>query len=121
MDDDFNTPRAIAALFDLSREVNILLNSEQAVSRATLAAVEGIYERLGSGVLGLRLESQVFGGPSQADSELVDGLVRMLIEVRQEARQSRDWARADAIRDQLAEIGIALEDGPEGTRWRLSR
>ena len=45
----------------------------------------------------------------------------MLIDMRQEARQAREWARADAIRDQLSDMGIALEDGPEGTRWRLGR
>jgi cysteinyl-tRNA synthetase len=57
----------------------------------------------------------------QADGDLVDGLVRMLIDVRQEARQDRDWARADAIRDQLQEMNIVLEDGPDGTRWKLQR
>jgi cysteinyl-tRNA synthetase len=57
----------------------------------------------------------------QADGDLVDGLVRMLIDIRQEARQSRDWARADAIRDELQDMNIVLEDGPDGTRWKLQR
>ncbi len=57
----------------------------------------------------------------RADDALVDGLVRLLIDMRQEARRTRDWARADAIRDRLAGLGVALEDGAEGTRWRLSR
>jgi cysteinyl-tRNA synthetase len=121
MNDDFNTPRAIAALFDLSREVNILLNSGEAVSKATLEAIEGLYQSLGGDVLGLMFDAQATGGTSQADVDLVDGLVRMLIDTRQQARQARDWATSDAIRDQLAELGITLEDGPEGTRWRLSR
>jgi cysteinyl-tRNA synthetase len=121
MNDDFNTPRAIATLFDVSREVNTLLNSGEAVSKATLEAIEGFYQTLGSGVLGILFDGKTAGGPAQADDDLVDGLVRMLIDVRQQARQARDWATADAIRDQLAEMGITLEDGPEGTRWRLSR
>jgi cysteinyl-tRNA synthetase len=121
MDDDFNTPRAIATLFDLSREVNVWLNSGEATSGATLAAVEALYQELGGEVLGLRFEGAVQAGAGAGDDDLVDGLVRMLIEVRQEARQSRDWARSDAIRDHLADLGISLEDGPEGTRWRLSR
>jgi cysteinyl-tRNA synthetase len=120
MDDDFNTPRAIATLFDLSRDVNTVLNSDQPVSRPTLDAIDSLYQTLGGDVLGLRFGGGV-PGVSQVDSELLDGLVRMLIRVRQEARQARKWAEADAIRDQLAEMGIALEDGPEGTRWRLSR
>jgi len=121
MDDDFNTPRAIAALFDLSRDVNTFLNSDQTASRATLEAIEDLYRTLGSDVLGILFEGQAPGAASEADSDLLDGLVRMLLEFRQEARQERDWAKADVIRDRLADMGIALEDGPEGTRWRLSR
>jgi cysteinyl-tRNA synthetase len=121
MDDDFNTPRAIAALFDLSRDVNTFLNSDQPASRGTLEATEDLYRTLGSDVLGILFEGRASGAASEADSELLDGLVRMLVEFRQEARQERDWAKADAIRDRLADMGIALEDGPEGTRWRLSR
>jgi cysteinyl-tRNA synthetase len=121
MDDDFNTPRAIAALFDLSREVNTLLSSGQPVSQPTLEAIDGLYQELGGDVLGIFFEAKISDGASQADSELVDGLVRMFIEMRQEARQARDWTQADAIRDRLAEMGIALEDGPEETRWHLIR
>jgi cysteinyl-tRNA synthetase len=121
MNDDFNTPRAIATLFDLSREVNTLLNSDETVSQGTLEAIDGLYQALGGDVLGIRFDVQAAGGASQSDPDLVDGLVRMLIDMRQQARQARDWAAADAIRDQLAAMGISLEDGPEGTRWRLGR
>lgn len=122
MDDDFNTPRAIATLFDLGREVNALLNSDQPVSRATLVAIDGLYTSLGRDVLGiLQSDGTRSGASQQAGAELVDGLVRALIDMRQEARQDRDWARADAIRDQLSDLGIALEDSPDGTRWRPSR
>ncbi len=119
MDDDFNTPRAIASLFDLSREVNSLLNSGEAVGRATLEAIDGLYRAFGGEVLGFLTETQTES--IRGDGELLDGLVRLLIDIRQQARRDRDWARADAIRDQLAELGIILEDGPEGTRWRLKR
>jgi cysteinyl-tRNA synthetase len=121
MDDDFNTPRAVAVLFDLSREVNTLLNSGQPVSRATLEAIDRLYASLGSEVLGIRFDRQATGGAAADQADLLDGLVRMLIDIRQEARQAHDWAKADDIRDRLAEMGIALEDGPEGSRWRLSR
>ena len=121
MNDDFNTPRAIAALFDLSHEVNAFLNSDQPASRATLEAIDGLYQALGGDVLGIRFDDKLLGAGSQTDGDLLDGLVRMLIDVRQQAREARDWARADAVRDQLADLGITLEDGSEGTRWRLSR
>ena len=122
MDDDFNTARAIATLFDLSREANTLLNSDEPVSKATLEAIGALYMDLGGNVLGIRLDGKAAGGTSQADMDLVDGLVQMLIASREEARQARDWAKADAVRDSLLEMGISLEDGPQGTtRWRLSR
>ncbi len=117
MDDDFGTPQAIATLFDLGREVNSLLNTGEPVSRPTLAAIDRFYQEMGGGILGIIPQDLV---QQRADSALVDGMVRLLVDLRQQARESRDWARADAIRDRLAELGVALEDGPEGTRWRLS-
>ncbi|MGD2206712.1 MAG: cysteine--tRNA ligase [Anaerolineae bacterium] len=117
MDDDFNTSQGIAALFDLGREVNALLNTDQPVSRATLEAIDSLYRELGGEVLGIvpdDLAQEVGGG-------LVNDLLRLIIQLRQEARDARDWEKADVIRDRLAEMNIALEDGPEGTRWRLSR
>jgi cysteinyl-tRNA synthetase len=51
----------------------------------------------------------------------VDSLLRLLIDLRQQSRQNRNWAEADAIRDRLVEMGVTLEDGAEGTRWRLVR
>jgi cysteinyl-tRNA synthetase len=120
MDDDFNTPQGLATLFDLSREVNAHLNSGEPTSRATLEGIEALYHTLGSDVLGIRFE-EVAGSTSQADREWVDALVRLLIDIRQEARQARNWDQSDRIRDRLAEMNIALEDGPEDTRWRLSR
>jgi cysteinyl-tRNA synthetase len=121
MDDDFSTPRALATLFDMGREVNTLLNSGEPVGRAMLEAIDGLYRTLGGDVLGLRFDEQAPGSTSRAEGDVVDGLVRMLIDMRQEARQARDWAKADAIRNRLADVGIVLEDGPEGTRWRLSQ
>ena len=117
MDDDFNTPQALAALFDLTKEVNTLLNSGEPVSGGMLEAIDALYRELGGDVLGI-IPDQL---PEEAGAGLEDALVQILIDLRQESRQAKDWAKADAIRDRLAEVGIALEDGPEGTRWRLVR
>jgi cysteinyl-tRNA synthetase len=116
MDDDFNTPQAVAVLFDLGHEVNTLLNSGEPLGGATLVAIDDLYRRLGGDVLGIIPDEL----PEETGVGLTDDLVRILIEMRAEAREKRDWATADAIRDRLASIGIALEDGPEGTRWRLA-
>jgi cysteinyl-tRNA synthetase len=117
MDDDFNTPQALAALFDLTKEVNTLLNSGEPVGRGTLEAIDGLYRELGGDVLGI-IPDQL---PEEAGAGLEDALVQILMDLRQEFRQAKDWAKADAIRDRLAKVGIALEDGPEGTRWHLHR
>jgi cysteinyl-tRNA synthetase len=116
MDEDFSTPQAIAGLFDLGREVNGQLNAGEPLSRATLEAIDGFYQEVGGDVLGIIPRDLV---EQRAGSELVEGLVRLLIDLRQQARQDRDWARADAIRDHLVALGVTLEDGPGGTRWRL--
>jgi cysteinyl-tRNA synthetase len=122
MDDDFGTPRAIATLFDLGREVNTYLNAAKPASRATLEATDEVYRTLGTDALGIRFDDGTGSqGAAQAEHDVLDGLVRMLIDMRQEARNDREWAKADAIRDKLGAIGVTLEDGPEGTRWRLSR
>ncbi len=114
MEDDFNTPVALAVLFDLTTEVNKLLNSGATLTRGTLEAIEGTYQSLGGRVLGI-VPTQVQQG---ADGELLDGLVKLLIEMRAEARRAKDFSRADEIRDRLAALGVALEDRVDGTTWR---
>jgi len=117
MDDDFNVPQALAVLFDFNREINSLLNSGQPVSGGTLKAIDAVFWELGGGILGIipdELETSVGAG---IESELI----QLLITLRAEARVRKDWATADSIRNRLTEIGVLLEDRPEGTSWRLNR
>ncbi|MBI2301274.1 MAG: cysteine--tRNA ligase [Armatimonadetes bacterium] len=114
MDDDFNTPQAVAVLFDLARQSNTVVESGRRVSRAALDGVDGLFRRLGGGVLGLI--------PDQLKSEgggLENGLLQLLVELRQTARKERNFALADAVRDKLAAAGVILEDRPDGTTWRI--
>jgi cysteinyl-tRNA synthetase len=115
MDDDFNTPQAIAVLFDLNKAVNTLLNAEQRLSAPALQAIDRLYRELGEDVLGLIPEDL----SAEAGSDLVDGLLDLLITLRQEARAKKDWDTSDAIRNQLAELGVILEDRPNGVTWKL--
>ncbi|MGQ9585610.1 MAG: cysteine--tRNA ligase [Anaerolineae bacterium] len=114
MNDDFNTPQALAALFDLTREFNSLL-AEASLTRGDLEAMDGFYRRLAGDALGLRLDRLLAAG----EGDLVEGLIQILVDLRQEYRAARDWARADALRGRLAALGVELLDGPEGTRWRV--
>ncbi|HUV91146.1 MAG TPA: cysteine--tRNA ligase [Anaerolineae bacterium] len=117
MDDDFNTPKALAILFDLNREVNELLNSRKPLSQGTLAAIDGLYRDLGSRVLGIIPEdlTQDIGGG------LVEGLMAIILRIRRRYRETKDWEQADTLRQQLTELGIVVEDRPEGPAWRVER
>jgi cysteinyl-tRNA synthetase len=115
MDDDFNTAGATGELFDLSKDVNILLNSGQAVSQETLQAIDDLYRELGGEILGII--------PDSLTEETVEGLdealVELLLEIRTQAREAKQWAQADQIRDRLAELGVVLEDRPEASTWHI--
>ncbi|WP_029135102.1 cysteine--tRNA ligase [Sedimenticola selenatireducens] len=114
MDDDFNTPEALAVLFDLVREINRLRSEE--VDRAAALAAE--LRRLG-GVLGILQddpEHYLRGGVEESglSDDQIDGLIRQ----RHTAKAEKNWVEADKIRDQLKDQGVVLEDGPQGTTWR---
>jgi cysteinyl-tRNA synthetase len=110
MDDDFNTPQAIAALFDLARDINKAEESGTDASKA-----RGMLKELG-GVLGLTF-SEV---DTAVDPEL-EVRINQLIEARATARKVKDWQRADEIREEIAALGIILEDTPAGTEWKRKR
>jgi cysteinyl-tRNA synthetase len=114
MDDDFNAPGALAALQDLTRQVNTLINERGPQTQGALAAIDALYRELGGDVLGIVSERE----DGRADADREDGLVRLLIDLRNQARANKEWATADTIRDRLKELGIALEDRADGTIWK---
>lgn len=107
MDDDFNTANAIAVLFDLAKEANRYLTNKNS-SKQVLTAVLELFTEI-SNVLGLSL---------QQEQDLLDSDIEQLIKEREEARKARDFAKADAIRDELLRKQIVLEDTPQGVRWK---
>ncbi|MHB1419425.1 MAG: cysteine--tRNA ligase [Bacillota bacterium] len=124
MEDDFNTSLAIAALFDFCREVNSYIGRQNPspFHQLPLQRAWGVLTRLSGEVLGLWSTpptSQDWRRSGHANDGLVDGLVKLVIKMRQDARQRKDWATADAVRDGLKELGITLEDTPQGCRWSV--
>ncbi len=115
MDDDFNAPMAIAVLQELTRDVNTLLNGDAEIGLNTLSAINDLYSTLGGDVLGIvrKVESS-----SVVNAEREAGLIRLLIEQRALARKAKNYAEADRIRDELAKLGVILEDRPDGTIWK---
>jgi cysteinyl-tRNA synthetase len=116
MSDNFNTPVAISVLFELAKLANTLLAAEPPASRAALEAVDALYRELAGEVLGLLPKD---GARSNANAEREATLIRLLIEMRAEARARKDFAASDRIRDQLKAAGVVLEDGKSGTTWKL--
>ena len=116
MNDDLNTSVALSVVFDLVRLTNGVLQDGKATA-GTLHAVDDLFGKLGGDVLGI-VRSE-YPQTSTADDEVMDKLVTILIEQRAEARKNKDFTVADGLRDRLDEIGIALEDTPEGTTWRM--
>lgn len=116
MDDDFNSPRAIAVLQDLTRDVNTLLNGDTEVGLNVLKAINDTYTEIGGDVLGLIPAVDIV---DSGDSQRESALIEMLIAMRAQARADKDYARSDEIRDQLAAIGIVLEDRADGTVWKV--
>jgi cysteinyl-tRNA synthetase len=108
MDDDFNTPDAVTALFDLVSEANHYMQRQE-VSEASLRLLQEAFGRMNQ-VLGVLDDS--------SPEELLDDEIERLIEERTAARKEKNWARADEIRDLLIEQGILLEDTAQGIRWR---
>ena len=106
MDDDFNTAQALAALFDLAREIN-----RAGAARDAAAGRERLRDL--AGVLGLTLR-----GPDDAAANAAP-FIDLLVETRAGLRQARQFELADQIRDRLDGLGVTLEDGPRGTRWKL--
>ena len=122
MDDDFNTPEAMAVLFELAGEANRgVANARQMLS--SLAGILGLLQRNADDYFKYKTGSAIApidrqGGDSAAG--VSEGEIEALIAARQTARKERNFAESDRIRDTLAAAGVILEDGPGGTTWRRS-
>jgi cysteinyl-tRNA synthetase len=111
MNDDFNMPVALSVLFELAHEVQ-RLREKNDVSAPAFAA---LLKELG-GVVGI-LQSDVESF-FKADSSVDASKVESLIQARQQARLEKNWAEADRIRQELSDMSVVIEDGPNGTTWK---
>ena len=118
MDDDFNTALAISVMFGLAKEINIfhgaVIGGAGERHQETFAEAKQLYADMAS-IIGI-LQAGTSSGSQ--DAELINELMALIIDIRQEARKKKDWATADQIRDRLQQAGISLEDSPQGVRWK---
>lgn len=126
MEDDFNTALAIGVTFDLAREVNTAVQrlgptvarQDREVLQKAMELFSTFNEVLGIFKVDEGSGKMLLDGAAGDGSGLAEGLIKLIIEVRQEARKKKDWGTADRIRDGLKELGIILEDTPQGVRWK---
>jgi cysteinyl-tRNA synthetase len=113
MNDDFNSPMVIAALFDAVRLINAVSDGHQKINEIELGQLKQLVDDFVFDILGIQSEE------AGTDLKLVDGLMQTIINLRQEARAKKDFATSDVIRDSLGKLSIVLKDGKEGTSWEL--
>ena len=111
MDDDFNTGRAMGYMFELARAVNAT-DENDSTAPAFMQAAKAVFDDIGTTVFGLVFEAE------ESVEGLAGELVNFIMELRQEARRDKNWAIADRIRDGLKDLGIVIEDRPEGPVWK---
>ncbi|ARV05442.1 cysteine--tRNA ligase [Polaribacter sp. SA4-10] len=114
MNDDFNTPVLISHLFEAVKVINQIKEHNASLTAEDLIAFKETMTAFVFDILGLMSES------SQDNSEKINGVVALLIKLRKEARENKDWALSDQIRDELIALGIQLKDGKEGTTFSVN-
>ena len=114
MCDDFNTPKALAKLFEVATKINALHGNQletSLLSITTLDKIKSLFRTFLFDVFGLKDDT------GEQGQELADGMMNLIIDLRKDARSSKDWGTADKIRDALTTLSIQLKDGKDGTSW----
>ena len=114
MNDDFNTPILISHLFEAVKVINQMKDGKATLSKEDLQLLKSTLHAFSFDVLGLQNKK------SETSSTKIDGVVELLIKLRKEARDDRNWALSDKIRDELLALGIQLKDGREGTTFTIN-
>jgi cysteinyl-tRNA synthetase len=122
MDDDFNTGGAIGVLYEMLTAINRYIDSAKLEAGSAPPEAKAILRHAATGLRELAGILGLFEVPPEkpvAHGALVEGLLQLLVELRQQARQAKNFTLADTIRKRLAELGVTLEDRATGTVWRI--
>jgi cysteinyl-tRNA synthetase len=114
LNDDLNSPIAIAHLFDGVKMINSVKAEKETISADDLSELKSFYNSMIFDVLGFKEENA-----SAGDNEVLGDTIELLLNLRKEAKANKDWGTADKIRDELNEIGIEIKDTKEGADWKL--
>jgi cysteinyl-tRNA synthetase len=111
MDDDLNTPIALAHLFDAVRQINSVYAGTESIDNSNLTELKKLFHTFAFDIFGLKKENE------KSTESLEENLVSILLELRKEAKENKNYAASDAIRDKLKNIGIEIKDSKEATTW----
>jgi cysteinyl-tRNA synthetase len=114
LDDDLNTPIAIANLFDAVRLINAANDKKEPLGKTAVEQLQRLFNDIVYGVLGLRDDRQATG-----NNALLDGVIHMILDVRNTAKANKDFATSDKIRNELTALGVVVKDTKEGTTWTI--
>lgn len=117
MDDDLNTPIVISHLFDSARAINTVYDGKGTISSADLNELRSVWQDYGIKILGLRIDGEATGNDKNLDA--YKGAVDMLLTMRLDAKQNKDWALSDKIRNELTALGFSIKDKKDGFEWTL--
>ncbi len=113
MDDDFHTPKAIASLFELASIVQKIKNKQLQISQESLIHLQVSFKIWIEEIMGLKPEVNV-------NNDVLDGLMDLILKIRQSSRANKDWTTSDTIRDALTQLKIQVKDGKEGAEWSFT-
>ncbi len=115
--DDFNSPVAIAHLFDTVKTINAAKDGKAKLNKADLQRLQEVFNTFVDEIFGLR---DTLSRPEDTGQKTIYGLMDLILELRQEARKNKDWDTADKLRDRLKEVNIAIKDGKDGATWEYA-
>ncbi|MDD4576176.1 MAG: cysteine--tRNA ligase [Bacteroidales bacterium] len=116
MNDDFNSPILIAQLFDASRLINTIKDGKASLTESDLNLLKTNFNTFVNDILGLKSESST---ATENQDQLLNGLMDLVLDFRQQAKSNKDWTTSDKIRDHLKELNISIKDTKEGAEWSL--
>lgn len=121
MDDDLNTPFVIAALFDSAKIINTIHDGNATISEADLKELKDVWQTYAIDILGLRLGEEMSNDKSQMSNKLsaFHGAIDLLLGIRLQAKQNKDWATSDKIRNELTALGFQIKDTKDGFEWSI--
>ncbi|MDR1347077.1 MAG: cysteine--tRNA ligase [Prevotellaceae bacterium] len=113
LNDDLNTPIAISQLFEAVRIINSIVDKKEKISANDIARLKKLFKNVAEDILGLKEER------NSNQNELVNNLVKIILDIRQQSKDKKDWSTSDKIRNELVNAGIVIKDTKDGTDWEI--